>query len=165
MDRRFSNKLACQVGENLIVAELGRRGIVATTLADNVPDIDVLAYRDGNSTAIQVKTSRNGTFQADAAKYLDIEIKDNAQKIRGTKDIDRDLVFAYIVIGKTNADDRFYLCQNGHIQDLIRELHQAYLDKCGGVRPKNPSSTHCSFKEEHLDVHRDNWNIVEDAIG
>lgn len=47
MPRNFNTQLAGQVGESLVVAELGRRGIVATALAGNVPDIDILAYRDG----------------------------------------------------------------------------------------------------------------------
>jgi len=41
--RNFSTQLAGQIGESLVVAELGRRGIVATAFAGNVPDIDLLA--------------------------------------------------------------------------------------------------------------------------
>lgn len=37
--RSFNNQLAGQIGESLVVAELGRRGIVATAFAGNVPDI------------------------------------------------------------------------------------------------------------------------------
>jgi hypothetical protein len=42
MARSFKTQLAGQIGESLVVAELGRRGIVATTFAGNVPDIDLL---------------------------------------------------------------------------------------------------------------------------
>ncbi|NYS25816.1 hypothetical protein HUK65_12515 [Rhodobacteraceae bacterium 2376] len=45
MARNFKTQLAGQIGESLVVAELGRCGIVANTLAGNVPDIDLLAYR------------------------------------------------------------------------------------------------------------------------
>jgi len=38
--KNYSTRLAGQIGENLMVAELGRRGIIATALAGNVPDID-----------------------------------------------------------------------------------------------------------------------------
>ena len=40
----------------MVVAELGRRGIVATAFAGNVPDIDIVAYADGATTHLQVKT-------------------------------------------------------------------------------------------------------------
>lgn len=47
MERNFNTQLAGQIGESLVVAELGRRGIVATAFAGNVPDIDLLAYGYG----------------------------------------------------------------------------------------------------------------------
>lgn len=40
--RNFKAKLAGQIGESVVVAELGRRGIIATAFAGNVPDIDVV---------------------------------------------------------------------------------------------------------------------------
>lgn len=55
MARGFSAQLAGQMGEALVVAELGRRGIVATSFAGNLPDIDLLAWRKGRSLALQVK--------------------------------------------------------------------------------------------------------------
>ena len=45
MGKDFSKQLSKQIGENLLVAKLGELGIVASTLTGNVPDIDVLAYR------------------------------------------------------------------------------------------------------------------------
>ena len=53
--RNFSNQLSGQIGEALVVVELGRLGIVATAFAGNVPDIDILAYKEGKSKAVQVK--------------------------------------------------------------------------------------------------------------
>ena len=45
-----SSQLSGQIGENLVVAELGRRGIIATAnIGANVKDIDVLAYKDGKA--------------------------------------------------------------------------------------------------------------------
>ena len=45
MARSFKTQLAGQIGEALVVAELGRREIVATAFAGNVPDIDLLVDR------------------------------------------------------------------------------------------------------------------------
>ena len=47
MARDFSAQLAGQIGEALVVAELGRRDIIATASSGNVPDIDILAYKNG----------------------------------------------------------------------------------------------------------------------
>ena len=42
----LSAKLTGQIGEHLVVAELGRRAIIATPFSGNVPDIDVLRLRE-----------------------------------------------------------------------------------------------------------------------
>ena len=68
--RNFSNQLSGQIGEALVVAELGRLGIVATAFAGNVPDIDILAYKEGKSTAVQVKAWKTGSVSFDASGAL-----------------------------------------------------------------------------------------------
>jgi len=70
MPRNFKTQLAGQIGESLVVAELGRRGIVATTFAGNVPDIDILAYRDGATVAVQVKSVRAGNVSFNARRFM-----------------------------------------------------------------------------------------------
>ena len=81
--KNYSTKLSGQIGENLLVAEFGRRGIVASTLSGNVPDIDVLAYKDGKSIPIQVKTSKQGNLSVNANQYLNIEFSGDIQKVIG----------------------------------------------------------------------------------
>ena len=58
MVKDFNSKLSCQIGDSLVVAELGRRGIIKTAFAGNVPEIDILAFRDKRSTPVQVKASK-----------------------------------------------------------------------------------------------------------
>ena len=62
-----------QIGENLVVAELGRRGIIATAFAGNVPEIDILAYKDKRSIPIQVKALKVGSLRTRADYYLNID--------------------------------------------------------------------------------------------
>ena len=74
------NKLTGQIGEHLVTAELGRRGIIATPFSGNVPDIDIVAYANKKTTHIQVKTIKKGDLQLSVNKFLDIEIHDDGQK-------------------------------------------------------------------------------------
>ena len=39
--KNYSTQLAGQIGESLVVAELGKRGVIATAFSGNVPDIDI----------------------------------------------------------------------------------------------------------------------------
>ena len=120
MGKDFSKQLSKQIGENLLVAKLGELGIVATTLTGNVPDIDVLAYRDGRSIPIQVKTLKAGMLSADAKHYLQIEFDGKKQIVKGkNKGLDRELIFVIIITGEKLGDETFYMCKKGFIQDLI----------------------------------------------
>ena len=74
-NKDYSKILSGQIGENLIVSELGRRGIVATTFAGNVPDIDILAYKNNKSIPLQIKSLASGSLRTNAKKYLNIELK------------------------------------------------------------------------------------------
>jgi hypothetical protein len=163
--KNFSTQLSGQIGENLLVAELGRRGIVATSFAGNVPDIDVLAYSNGKSIPIQVKALRKGSLSVNAGHYLDIVFDDKKQIINGlNSDINRQLIFVIVAIGDQLGDDTFYICKQGHIQDVIFNNHSGFLKKHNGIRPKQPNSLHCAYGIKDLLEMKDNWALIERAL-
>ena len=165
MARSFKNQIAGQIGEHLVVAELGRLGIVATPFSGNVPDIDVLAYKDGKSVPIQVKANRIGDISVDAERYLDIQFDGNVQTVTGkSSSIDRNLIFILVGIGKKAGEDRFFIYKQGFLQDLIYENHTKFLKKHGGVRPRNPLSTHCAYSERDLAGTEGDWSVVIEAL-
>ena len=55
-------QLSKQLSENLVTAELARRGVIATPFSGNVPDFDILAFKNGKSTPIQVKSAKTGNI-------------------------------------------------------------------------------------------------------
>lgn len=166
MARNFKTQLAGQIGEHLVVAELGRRGIIATPFAGNVPDIDVLAYANGRSLPIQVKAQTKGNLSVDAKKYLEIQFDGDVQSITGiSKDIDRDLVFVLVEIGDDAGSDNFYVYEQGVVQDLVHAGHTSFLEKHSGIRPRNPMSTHCSYYLKDLVEFKDNWNLITQRLG
>ena len=127
MAKNFKTQLSGQIGEHLVVAELGRLGIIATPFAGNVPDIDVLAYANGMSLPIQVKAQRDGSISVDAKKYLVIEFDGDVQIIKGrSADIDRTLVFVLVEIGSISGEDNFFVYTQGDVQDLIQSNHSAF---------------------------------------
>ena len=173
MKRNFNTKLSGQIGENLVVAELGRRNIIATAFAGNVPDIDLLAYKNGKSIALQVKALKSGSVRTKANLYIDIEIKGKQQIIKGiNKNINRELIFVIVLIGKSSEEDKFYICEQGQIQDIIYEGYNNYLykekDKNGntknGIRPRNHESFDSSLSIEHLEKYKNNWDLIEKSF-
>jgi hypothetical protein len=107
----FSKRLAGQIGEHLVVAELGRREIIATPFAGNVPDIDILAYANGRAVPLQVKAMRQANGTVDAAKYLSIRFEAEQQIIDGLTTVDRSLIFVLVRIGTSRSLDRFFILE------------------------------------------------------
>lgn len=143
------------------MTELGRRGIVATAFAGNVPDIDLLAYKDGKSFAVQVKAWRNGAVSFDATRYLNIEITNEIQTVLSLNDeLDPELIFVFVMIGERLGDDRFFLLTQHDLQLLIQESYVSFLGKHGGKRPRNALTTHNSVTLEQLIPFEDNWDLV-----
>jgi hypothetical protein len=65
----LNNKLAGQIGEYLVCAELGRRGLIATPFSGNVPTFDVLATDEQCRTVpIQVKASRGNCWSTNTSR-------------------------------------------------------------------------------------------------
>lgn len=166
MSRKFKTQLVGQLGEYLVVAELARRGVIATPFSGNVPDIDVLAYHpNGKSVAIQVKASTRGKISVDAKKYIEIEFDGDKQNVIGKKeDIDRDLVFVLVRVGDNLGEDRFFIYEQGLVQDIILRTHTQFLAKHGGVRPRNPESTHSGYELLDLAACEGNWNLILERL-
>ena len=168
MGKDFSKQLSKQIGENLLVAKLGELEIVASTLTGNVPDIDILAYRqDGKSIPIQVKTVRKGSVSVgNAGHYFTIYFDETTsppdiiQSVGRKKKINKDLIFVVIFCKKELEVAKFYICKQGDIQDIVRKRYKEHLDKHGGVRPRNSESKHCTYGEKDLLKFENNWDLI-----
>ena len=118
-------QLSKQLSEHLVVAELARRGIFATPFSGNVPDFDILAFKNGKSTPIQVKSTKEGNITvANVTKdYLIIKQEEgNFQRVISKKEMPqwkKDLIFVVVFIGENLGEDRFYICKNSDIQEII----------------------------------------------
>lgn len=144
------------------MAELGRRGIVATAFAGNVPDIDVLAYANDTTAHLQVKAWRAGSVHFNATRFIHIDFEGDRQTVRGLDEtLDGDLIFVFVKIGKSAGSDKFFVLQQQELQRIIADNYDAWLSKHGGIRPRNPKTTHCAVQEEQLAPFEGNWALVE----
>jgi hypothetical protein len=170
--RGRSNRLVGQVGEFLVCAELGRRGLIATPFAGNVPGFDVIAVGENlRSIPIQVKTADGGAWQCDSTTYLRIDYDEATQRqdVRGLKEIpNADLIMVFVWLAQQpNQRDRFFLCRRRDVAQLVYEEHTSFLQKHGGRRPRKPESTHSAIRTDRLKSmgFEDDWSLVLDAVG
>ncbi len=154
-----SIQLTRQIGEHLVAAKLGRMGYVAAPFAGNVPLFDLLAADPrGFTIPIQVKTINGPSWQYDASDFLEIEIIDDFQHVRGKKPLlNPDLVCIYIFLHPDERDE-FYIFS---LRDLQQHTFEVYKSR---KRPKNPTSTHCAVFPRHLQPFRDNWKLIEHRL-
>jgi hypothetical protein len=151
------NQLTRQIGEHLVAAELGRRKYAATPFSGNVPMFDLLvADEAGHAIPIQVKAIRGASWQFTADRFLQVEIKDGEQFVRGASKLTNpDLVCIFVLVGNQLGEDRFYIFQS---RDLQKHFLQHYR---GGRRPKNPNSLHCAVWPDHLKKFEGNWKLLD----
>jgi hypothetical protein len=162
MTRSFTTQLAGQIGESLVVAELGRRGIVATAFAGNVPDIDLLAYMGGKTLHLQVKAWRAGAVSFNATRFLNIRREESVQIVEGlVEGLDAELVYVFVRIGEAAGQDRFFVLRQGDLAEIIRANYDHFLSKHSGVRPRNADTTHVAVSEADLAQFEGNWQIVD----
>lgn len=154
-----SMQLTRQIGEHLVAAELGRRGLVAAPFAGNVPLFDLLAADErGYSIPIQVKAINGPSWQFSITQFLQVEVQDGVQHVRGRVDLPNpDLVCIFVLLAKTGGDT-FYIFRLRDLQDHFANTYR------GGQRPRNPNSMHCAVWPADLDSHKDKWNVVLDAL-
>jgi len=140
-----STQLARQIGEHFVASELGRRDIIATPFAGNVPHFDLLAStQDGRAFPVQVKAINGPSWQFNAASFLNIKIEDDFQTVLGPReDLDRTIICVLVLL-KEPGTDVVYTLLLSELQDLFLMHYK------GGKRPKNPQSTHCALWPKHL---------------
>jgi len=144
-------------GEYCVVAELLKRGIVASLAPRNAPGFDVLATKGRFTTRIRVKTKSEqyGIWQWSA-------------KPDGT--IFRDLLdssdFTVLVnLTRRTCDLQFFVLPTRIVHEWLVTGHENWLKAPGkNGRPHNPSNRkrHLVYKERMADLerYRENWDIL-----
>jgi hypothetical protein len=154
-----STQLTRQIGEHLITAKLGRLGYIATPFAGNVPDFDLLIADDkGHSIPVQVKAINGGSWQFNISKFLNVEIIDDVQYIKGEQKLSNpNLVCIFVLLSDDEKDD-FFIFRLLDIQKFFSENYK------GGRRSKNPQSLHCAIRPIDLARFRNNWSLIESSL-
>ena len=161
-----NNKLTGQVEEFLVCAELGRRGLIATPFAGNVPAFDVLAADELCRTVpLQVKASTGDNWPADARDWMNIELDaaSGRQNFGGAKTIvNPDLIYVCVSIAPpaSGARDRFFVLCKRDVQAAIIESYSLWMDKRDWIRPRNPASFDSRYYLPNIEKFEDNWQLI-----
>ena len=169
MSTGLNNKLAKQIGEHLVCAELGRRKLIATPFSGNVPAFDILAADDLCRTVpIQVKASRGDSWPSDARHWMRMSFdpKTKAQKNLGPIQIlNRNLIYVCVAIAPPDGSkDRFFILTKAQLQDICIRCYSAWMDKHEWKRPRKPESYDCRYKISDLKSYEDKWPLISERL-
>jgi hypothetical protein len=170
MKKGRNNKLAGQIGEFLVCAELGKRGFIATSFTGNVPEFDLIVADDNLKTVpIQVKSSRGDNWPTKADIWIDIEIDDKNEKQidHGNTVISNpDLIYVCVAIGDPdkNERDRFFILKKRDIQTISSTGYRKWMDTKNWKRPRNYKSLDNRYNINDLLPFENNWALIEEQI-
>jgi hypothetical protein len=169
MSKGRNNKLAGQIGEYLVCAELGRRNLIATPFSGNVPAFDILAADDLCRTVpIQVKASRSDNWPSDARNWIQISFdpETKAQKNLGPIRIHNpDLIYVCVAIAPPDGSkDRFFILTKAQLQVVCINMYSAMMDKREWKRPRTPDSYDCRYRIPDVQDYEDNWQLISDRL-
>ena len=68
--------------------------------------------------------------------------------------------WVFVDLGGPDAAPRYWIVPDWWIRNDIAEAHQAYLDRHGGRRARNPDSTHHAIDEKRLADWQGKWDIL-----
>ncbi len=166
-----NNKLAGQIGEYLVCAELGRRNLIATPFSGNVPAFDILAADELCRTVpIQVKASRSDNWPSDARNWMNISFdkETKVQKNLGRIKIkNRDLVYVFVAIAspdEKDPKDRFFILTKFQLQEICIKHYCAWMDGIGWKRPRSPESYDCRFKIRDMEKYENKWELISSRL-
>ena len=146
MKKGLSNKLAGQIGEYLVCAELGKRGYISTSFTGNVPECDLIVANSQLKTIpIQVKTSRSLSWPSRADLWIDIEINDKEKRQidKGDRKISNpNLVYICVALNEPEEKqrDRFFILTKSDIQNVCASNYREWMNGINWKRPRNYKS-------------------------
>lgn len=162
-----ANRLTGQVGEYLVVAELARRGYIATTFAGNVPEYDIVATDEkGKHLSIQVKCTTSKTWQFDISRFCEITFDGDQQIIGRVKRCPvNKLVVVLVRLKDTEPSvDQFFLMTWEDLRSALIDEHRKWLEKHGGIRPRNPRSLHVGLPVTAVVEYEQEWDIIDENM-
>jgi hypothetical protein len=164
------NKLAGQIAEHLVCAELGRLDLIATPFSGNVPLIDVVvADADGRTVAIQVKASRSDNWPTDARDWmqLDLDSKSGVQNYGGPVKLRTpDLIWVCVALAPDEGSrDRFFVLTKADVQKACISSYRRWMEPRAWKRPRSPASYDCRFAISDIVDYEGNWKLVLRALG
>jgi len=103
----------------------------------------------------QVKAINKDSWQFDIRKFLNVELTERGQVVRGINPVlDRKIICVFVSLGGGLGDDKFYIFKQGWLQDYFSNRYK------GRKPPYNINSFHCAIWERNMRQHLGKWKLI-----
>lgn len=106
---------------------------------------------------VQVKAIRSASWQLNAGQFIDVEVRDGEQFVRGKRSIASAAPDLRLRGGQGHRTREFYVFPWEDLQDILLQDYKA------GARPKNPDTLHHALYPKRIERFKDNWMAIERA--
>lgn len=115
---------------------------------------------------MQVKAINGLHWQFDIRKFADVKLSnDDRHQVVGQRHPEPfPGLMCVLVVLKETGRDRFFVLEWKELRDILVQVHEAYLAKHGGIRPKKPDSFHCSLRIEDVERFENQWFKIRDRV-
>lgn len=146
-----------QIGEALVVAELGKRNCAATSFAGNVPHFDIVAVnKEQKIRLIQVKTKNKGDWQLGIDNLWNIKCEDDVQ-IKKEPAYIINLFYVFVNLSKDKPE--FFACKAEKIAAILAKTYFNNQGRRKRNLKKGKPVFHCTIKPDDLRG-LDDWEII-----
>jgi hypothetical protein len=145
-----SNLEVADRGIAAVTDHLTRRGAeVDPASEEGARNVISVVAPSGRRSVAYIKTKTNGDWQTDIRKGTPREPV-----------VDEHRFWILVDLEKPSAPE-FCVVPEWWIENDIYHRHQEWVAKHGGVRPRNPGSTHHSVQPWRVEEWRDRWDLLE----
>lgn len=143
MQSGCDKQLICMIGEYSVAAELSRRGYLATTLAKNAPDLDVIAT-DANlfTIPIQVKATTCEIFHI------------NPNRISN----DTNIPWVFVSLDSSRQVRNFYVCKENDVKAILMSKYSWYSNY---FNLKKKRHLDCVIEIKDIEKYLNNWGDIK----
>lgn len=147
--------------------QLASRGATLTSAGDRRRPTRVVIAGPGTRREATVRTTDGfRTWQLSLTPFLSVADDGKGRQHITRRTLERpDDVCIFVWLGERRSKpDRFFLLSAGELQEIVRGVHQWWLDEHGGTRPVTPESMHTAVSPENLAKYEDRWSLIETAL-
>jgi hypothetical protein len=66
-----------------------------------------------------------------------------------------------VFVDLTGTVPEFFILEGDRARAVVKRHHDSYMERVGGIRPRNPKSKHAAVRRDHIQRWRNRWSLFD----